>query len=564
VWSVLVDDFVPRPLQGDAVWFYTRIGTDRGQIDVPGTGSTTWGDGHVDIQITNGATTFRGVFFALKHLIRENRALDFRAIFPPAIEPAYQGAVTAIRLRVADGRGTLRVELQAPDGRFVWSRDVTLTGGAQEILLPVAGVDAIRNLNCVVIGRSGDFVRLVRVELVVDLPDMLTPRRAFLWSYAMLLDNFEPTTGLTRDRSNFPMGDFENVSATGMTAAATVMAWRARFVTKDHAADIVEAITTGLVALPRHHGVWPHFVELVGGVPRIKPGTEWASLDTILALLGLLEAREALGLPTAVVEQLFEAIDWADLTLPDGTISHGYSESGELLPSGWDVFGGESWLAAFGHASATGTLPALTYPKPPTFNGSGFIDELASLFSPGPLRDPWGVNWVTYRAQAARRQIGYYVKEHPAPCYSSRHVFGLSAAEVPDPAAVAPPDIYQPFGVGGRIPANDGTVTMGQPVVVPHYAALVAAAFPRDATRAWQEFEAMGVVTPLNNAESLMITSEPGCGRVVWNSLHGSLNLTLQTLGWGRAILGSSNPLPRAMQTNDFLRQAWRIMSRAR
>ena len=144
------------------------------------------------------------------------------------IDPVFQGSVTTVLLHVGDGRGTLRVELQAPDNRFVWARDVPLTGGPQDITLPVTGVGEVRNLNCVVIGSAGDFVRLERVEICVVLPAMAIERRAFLWSYAMLLDNLDRATGLTRDRGNFLAGDFDNVSATGLAAAATVMAWHLR------------------------------------------------------------------------------------------------------------------------------------------------------------------------------------------------------------------------------------------------------------------------------------------------------------------------------------------------
>jgi hypothetical protein len=34
--SVLVDDYVPQPLQGNSSWFYNRLGGDRGEIGGPG------------------------------------------------------------------------------------------------------------------------------------------------------------------------------------------------------------------------------------------------------------------------------------------------------------------------------------------------------------------------------------------------------------------------------------------------------------------------------------------------------------------------------------------------
>ena len=55
-------------------------------------------------------------------------------------------------------------------------------------------------------------------------------------------------------------------------------------------------------------------------------------------------ARQALGMETGPVEELFTGIDWEGLALPDGTISHGYGLNGRRLRAGWGVFGGESWL----------------------------------------------------------------------------------------------------------------------------------------------------------------------------------------------------------------------------
>ena len=87
----------------------------------------------------------------------------------------------------------------------------------------------------------------------------------------MLLETLDPPTGLTRDRANFRRGEFENVSAGGLLAAATVMAERLGFVTREPAIEIVDALTNGLDLLPRHKGPFPHFAEVVGSAVRIKP-----------------------------------------------------------------------------------------------------------------------------------------------------------------------------------------------------------------------------------------------------------------------------------------------------
>jgi hypothetical protein len=147
----------------------------------------------------------------------------------------------------------------------------------------------------------------------------------------------------------------------------------------------------------------------------------------------------------------------------------------------------------------------------------------------------------------------------PHPCYAS-DLFGLSAAEVPDPSAVITATIYQPFGVGGEIPANDGTALLGHAVLTPHYPGMVSVLRSQEAILFWTWLEGQSLLTPLNNVESLMFVDDPACHTIVWNSLKGSWNLGLQTLGWGNYLLQDDNPLYQAVWSNDLLRYAYGLM----
>ena len=216
---ILVDDFEPQPLMGEPFWFFNRIGSDRGQIDGwwdpgcsctrSGGGYLQWGKGMVTAMITQtqGTEAWVGVWTGLNHVIAENIPLDFAAIFPAQIQPAYQGDITGLRLHIADGAGQLQVELQAPDLSIVWSQTMVLSGGGQIVeYINLPGVD-VRNLNWLVKGQAGDFVVVDTVELLVSVPPLSAPEQAFLWSYSMLLANWDPSTGLTRDRASFPAGE---------------------------------------------------------------------------------------------------------------------------------------------------------------------------------------------------------------------------------------------------------------------------------------------------------------------------------------------------------------------
>lgn len=568
LWIVRVDDFTPQPFMDEDPWFYNRMGGDRGQLDgwwdpgcpcsYPGGGYVDWGQGTATAIITQteGSEAWVGVWTSLNHVITENIPLDFSAVFPEQILPAYQGSVTGLRLIVQDGSGQLEVELQAPDLSVIWSQTVSLSGGPQTIFFDDLPAAETRNLNWLVKGQAGDFVVVERVELEVMVPELTTAEQAFLWSYGMSLANWDAASGLTRDRASFPAGDFDNVSASGLQAATAVQAWKLGMISEASAVQIVSQTTTSLLSLTDCHGLWPHFVT----EGQITAKTEFSSVDTIIAMIALLEANEALGMKDGVgaVAQAWQQIEWSLLVTADNHISHGFdTDCTSPLPHAWYDFGTETWLANFGYVAATGEVADMDT-TPPTHNGSGFIDELAWLFMLAPNQDRWGIRWNDYREGAADDQIEYY-RQPPHPCYAP-DLFGLSAAEVPDPSSVITPTIYQPFGVGGEISANDGTDLLGHAVLAPHYPAMVSVLRPQEAIRLWTWLEEQSLFTPLNNVESLMFVDEPACNTIVWNSLKGSWNLGLQTLGWGNYLLQDDNPLYQAVWSNDLLRHVYGLM----
>ena len=118
---------------------------------------------------------------------------------------------------------------------------------------------------------------------------------------------------------------------------------------------------------------------------------------------------------------------------------------------------------------------------------------------------------------------------------SGAGLFGLSACEVPEPWAVDEDLIYQANGVGGlNGAAADGSDVAGYAFVCPHYAAMIGAERPAAFEGMYHYLaETAGVFSPLNNTESVGLDSG---GELRWNSLKGSWNLGMQTLGAGRAL----------------------------
>jgi hypothetical protein len=143
----------------------------------------------------------------------------------------------------------------------------------------------------------------------------------------------------------------------------------------------------------------------------------------------------------------------------------------------------------------------------------------------------------------------------------------LSAAEVPYPAPLSQWSIYQAFGVGGRFAAaNDGTWLFGAPVVVPHYAGMIASLRPLEAIDMWDWLIDSGSFSPLNNTESLMFSTGSDCDSdmPVWNHLKGSWNLSLQTLGWGRYLAERDGQVPilwQATTVSPLLRRGYEILA---
>ncbi len=564
--SILLDDFVPQPYQENSVYYFNRLEGDRGAIN--GT-DLTWGPGEVRLAIAPG-NSWGGLWMSLNHPIREGLPINFSALLPEPILSKYQSQITGLQIQIAEGTpgATFKVELKYGD-LIQWKKKIVLRGGEQvaNLKLPKLG-----NINHIVLvleqAQAHDYVVIEQVSLTAKTRIQDTATAAFVWSYAMLLNNWDPATGLVRDKAREASGEFDAIQATGSLAAATVVAKQLGVVDDAGAIRIVNRISETLLNdIPRYHGLLPHWVQASSNSEYvIVENTEWSSVDTAIAIIGLLEAQTSLGLDTSGTEKLLKDIDWDALATDQG-ISHGYTYAGNLIPYVWDAFGGESWLIQLAYASVKGEVAPLAYPSPPTANGSGFIDELAWLYMPPPLaQDYWGTDWNTYRLNTAENQIEYYPTYDRAACFSRFGLFGLSAGEVPNPHTVSQNSIYQAYGIGGAFsPVHDGS-TLGAAIIAPHYSAMIASLRPEEAMQMWDWLIANGYFSPLTNVESLAFQGNQNCNpqSVYWNQLKGSWNLSLQTLGWGRYLAERNGEIPilwQAAQKNILLNTGYSILA---
>jgi hypothetical protein len=501
---------------------------------------------------------------SLNHPLAEGLPINFAAILPRQILRPYQGRITGVTAQVVGGTpgNILRLELKNR-GQWRWADEITLDGGEQLGSFPLSRLGNVNELLWIMDGAAGDAVVLDSITFTATTRITDTATAAFVWSYGQLLNNWDSRTGLVRDKGSDPAGKFDAIQATGSLAAATAQAAQLGVISQSNARQIVGKIGQALlVDTPRFHGLWPHFVTVSpeGGI-EIVPGTEWSSVDTVIAAIGLLTAQHALGLDTTATEQMLRDIDWTDLTQPDDMISMGYDFQGQRIPWGWKDFGTEAWLVQLAHASVTGKRASMARPTPPTVNGSGFIDELAWLFVPQPASpDIWGVDWTAYRNEAADKQFGFFPETDPASCFAQLGLFGLSAGEMPDGS-------YLTLGVGGSDqPPETGAERLGAPAITPHYAGLIASLRHEASIPMWEWLIANGLFTPLNNVESLMFPPGAPCDRsgVVWNHSKLSWNLALQTLGWGRYLAERQGQTPilwQAATENPLLRAGYCLLT---
>jgi hypothetical protein len=411
--NILVDDFSPQPYQGDAIYYFNRLDGDRGALN---DSVLHWANGQVTTTLAAGKS-WGGLWMSLNHPIREGLPINFSAILPSQIGPAYQSQITGIRVLVSSATPNSTFRLELKNGKdLIWQQETTLNGGSQNIEAALPALGDINQLILVLDRASpGNYVVLDSISFVANTAIRDAPTAAFVWSYGMLLNNWNPSTGLVRDKARDASGEFDAIQATGSLAAATAMAEQLGVIQRTDAVQIVNKIGSTLHRLPKLHGLWPHWVQ-VSGVGKIKivEKTEWSSVDTVIAALGLLEAQSALGLDTKSTENILRSIDWKQLVTDKG-ISHGYTYNGELIPYAWDTFGGESWLVELVYAATMRKVAPLAYSSPPTANGSGFIDELAWLFLPPPNgKDTWGTDWTEYRSNAALNQVINYIFWQPA------------------------------------------------------------------------------------------------------------------------------------------------------
>ena len=578
-YECIVDDHdVPLPTSGA---YYNCTGGDRGFMNADYV-NYTW-DNKSDYTATiinpQGSWTWAGMWYSLIHINKDNIPLDFKAIFGPYIKPEYQGEVIAVGIVVSNiqsplNNGNLELRIELKDRNDVLTSSTSWKNpipGEYMWNLPEEAKAKVKMITWILdYAQLGDSITIDKVLIKVKVPDLPVEKEAFLWSYSWLISDFDSDTGMVQDRSNFKFCDYENVSASAKAAKLTYYAYKLGFIIYEDAVNVITKIADTLIhVVPRGpcgvNRIWPHFT-LYGG-KAIVHCTEWSTGDTFFAALDLITTLQLLNDPKKQMEdvnQFLKEINWQDLVMADGAISHGYTSGGVKILDTWRGFGMETMGVNWAYASATTITKEMMFMEPPpTDNGSGFIDNACypMIFSGF---DFWGNNWDNYRSQAATNQIGWYTQEIN-PFIHEAGLFGLSAAEVPN-IQFQPQTNYIAYGVGGKYHGpEDGN---GE-VIVLHYSAMISDIRIENVSHVWEilrggieprpEFLKKKIIlSPLNNMESMSVNKETG--EIIVNHLKGSWNLALQAEGWAMNNPDIKNELLDAIKNNDFLRRGYELL----
>jgi len=534
---IIVDDY--KATSNYRQWYYSRIGTDRGKMG-SGNQSVTIGGGYASVSVNSG---WAGVWTRLMHTSSENDLISPTKLLGSYVKDKFQPKISGVEIDILDGIGSFKIELKGQNGQILHSKMFSLGGGTITLTFNVSPTNELKELNWLLDGSGS--VTVDEVRFVITAPSYKIEEAVFLFTYGHLCQCFDEATGYVRDRARWPVNDFTAVQSIGMFALASAIAYDLGYIQYTDAHNIVTKTKNALLTIPKYKSLLPHFLK--NG--EIVPNTEWSTIDTIIALVSEIIACHSFEIETSDLENLLINIDWSDLTENQThSIRMGYDYNKVKLPNSWDTFGSEAFLSAVVYSASTNGLIARldNQQNTPTWDGSGFNDELAALFFPMYGQDIWGNDWIKYRSDAFDKQRSYFSGH----IYQNLGLFGLSASEVPEKWAIANEDQhYSAWGVGGHnTTPNDGTALVGYPIIAPHYAALVSLE-QNEYFRALFKYliSELSIFTPLNNVESFGINS------LHWNSLKGSWNLSLQALGVARALSGYTYLPYRIIKENDFL-----------
>ena len=546
------------PIDTGDVRYYSQISTDAGLLSNGPSARIEQTDGalHIVTKTEAGSASYAGYWHSVRELARHrDLLLDPGAALPWPISSSQFRLVSWYA--AVKGQGNWKAELKVgPQNDETLLKKWEFNGFKSEDYREVeraipAETPPFKLLNLV--AETDSDLYFDEVGFYVKVPPMSDLRYAFLVSAAQVFRCYgrEPNSGtwLCRDRAYWPLGDFDSVPGLGFSALVAAVAQQLGYVSTDDARTLTTDAVDSLLALPSHpSGFYPHWTKVIEGKVIAHPDSEISTIDSGLGLMSAYYACSILDLQNErlSVLQKIRTLDFASVTV-NGEISMGFGKDGQIIPSTWRPWGGETLLMlvlarlnnlANHFSSETAPPPP---PAPAVDHGTGFIMEIAPLLfgkfggrNIGP--DRYGVDWYVTRQRVLSDQ---------AAALGLPNFSGVSAVEIVSEAGLTR------YHVGWTQPVHTGEDGYGFPWVAPHIELLTAALDPAQASACVKFMGERGLMPPLGGpAESALIN--PADESVVrWHSMQGVLNGTLSALGAYHAVVAAEGLPDRIYDIND-------------
>jgi hypothetical protein len=365
---------------------------------------------------------------------------------------------------------------------------------------------------------------------------------------------------LCRDRSNWPVGDFDSVPGLGFVAMVAACGQSLGMIELQDAQALARECVANLLVLPCHVSFFfPHWTKTVDGQVIFHPDSEISTVDTALALISAYFACGMLGMAEEKNQILnrIRSLDFAAVTTEANTISHGFGTDGNPILYTWTEWGGETQLILLlaklndlDKAYSYQTVPP-SFPAPPVSGGTGFIVELAGLLFSGfggqdigP--DGYGVNWYLQRQNVLADQMAVF-----NPPIS---IGGQTAIEI------IKPDGFAIYHVGTTNPIHTGEEGFGYPWFGTHYTAMAAVLDLIEANNRIEHMINLGLMYPLCGPAESVLLDTFDWSVVRWNPMQGVLNGFFSAIGYYHAVAAEEGLTDEVYMTNESdadMKAAW-------
>lgn len=306
--------------------------------------------------------------------------------------------------------------------------------------------------------------------------------------FQFFVDNSDPQTGLTKDRST--QGSAASIACSGFALTAYPIAVQRGWIDRTGAAAFTRRVLATLTHVPQgpdaqgvggYHGWFYHFLDMKTGLRTWN--CELSTIDTALLMAGVRFARNYYDRPEeadirAQADQLFNGIDFPWALNGGPLLSMGWFPDKGFIPAVWQAYNESMILLLLGLGQATHPLPPQAWgPYEARVAARPLYGETHVPFGP-QFGHQYSHGWVDFRGinDATTRRMGFDWFENACRATRAQHNYalanpkgwkgygaldwGLTACDGPGGAVTPPPGVtflsYAARGIDGD--PDDGTI----------------------------------------------------------------------------------------------------------